>query len=367
MSNDAQKKGKNKVTQTQVTAPWIFGARDNRHRGVEVDNDGKLLTVSQAIVRGGLDWLVELRNPISNDEDAIEASEWRQVVKIEDVLRDGKTERLFRTLGMVKGRYTVLQNRAAFKFFDQATLDGAAVIKAVGHLDYGRVVWAVAQRPDSMELYPGETIDQNLVLVTAHDGSHAVKVMFTPYRGSTGTMLGVKSQRRLRTEARVRHTKSIDERMADLHNVLAAESGYFDRWRTALVGSPEKDGFKQRVVTQDQIQKVVSGLFPAQKKIDEDGQPYDKVSGKAANARQLILDRIDEQAQIAQKAYEQAGQENPKDSQGNTTTALDVFLGVSEYVAKDRKAKNEGNSWVVSTFGTGANMRQKAFDLINGL
>lgn len=348
--------------QTQARAPWIFGARDNRHRGVEVDNDGKLLTVSQAIEQGGLDWMVELRDPISHDDDAVEAPEWRQVVKLEDLLVDGKTVREFRTLGMVKGRYTVLQNRAAFAFFDRATLEGAAVINAVGHLDHGRVVWAVARRPETMELYPGDVIHQNLVLVTAHDGSHAVKVMFTPYRSTTGTMLGVKSARRQRTEVRVRHTKSMEEKMADLHNVLAAESGYFDRWRTALVGTEEKQGFKQRIVTEDQIKKVVSGLFPAQTKINEDGQPYEKVSGKAEKARQLILDRIEDQAEQAKQAYETAGQEAP-----NGTTQLDVFLGVSEYVAKDRKTKNEGNSWVTSTFGTGANMRQKAFDLIAGL
>ena len=76
----------------------------------------------------------------------------------------------------------------------------------------------------------------------------------------------------------------------------------------------------------------------------------------------MILDRIEEQAEQAKKAYTDAGQETP-----NGTTQLDVFLGVSEYIAKDRKAKNEGNNWVVSTFGTGANMRQKAFDLISGL
>jgi hypothetical protein len=225
------------VTQTQVRAPWIFGARDNRHRGVEVDNEGQLLTTAEAIKQGGLDWAVALRHPITNDDDGVEAPDWRQVVKIEDVLVDGALEKEFRTLGMVKGRYTVLQNRDAFKFFDRATLEGAAVIKAVGHLDHGRVVWAVAQRPETIEIAPGDSIYQNMVLVTAHDGSHAAKVMFAPYRPSTGTMLGIKPVRRLRTEVRVRHTKSIDERMLDLHNVLAAD--------------------KQKIVTDDQIKRVV--------------------------------------------------------------------------------------------------------------
>jgi hypothetical protein len=263
---------------------------------------------------------------------------------------------------MVKGRYRELQNREAFKFFDRATLEGAAVIKAVGHLDHGRVVWAVAQRPATMELYPGDMIHQNLVLVTAHDGTHAVKVMFNPYRSSTGSMLGVKSARRQKIEVRCRHTASIDEKMADLHNVLAAESGYFDRWRAALVGTDEKEGFKQRIVSEAEIKKVVSGLFPAQKKVDEDGNHVDKVSTRAENARQMILDRIETQADEAQAAYDAAGEDAP-----NGVTQLDVFLGVSEFVAKDRTAKNDGNQWVVSTFGTGASMRQKAFDLIQGL
>lgn len=346
--------------------PWVFGAKDQRHRGVEIE-EGQLLTVSDAIVKGGLDWLVELRDPISNDNDRIEADGWKQVVKIEGGHPIGPEtpdgiER--RTLGMVKGRYTVLQNRAAFTFFDQATMEGAAIIKAVGHLDHGRVVWAVAKRPETMELMPGDAISQNLVLLTAHDGSHAVKVMFNAYRGATGTMLGFKGAARQKVEVRVRHTKSVDARMRTLHNILDAGSGYFERWRTALVGNEEKGirGFKQRIVSQDEVSKVVNALFPAKPKLDEDGKTFEEVSTKAEKAREIIRDRIKEQQKVAAEAYEKAGQAGP---QG--TTALDVFLGVAEYVAKDRKAKNEGNNWVVSTFGSGAQMRQRAFDLIAGL
>jgi len=342
-----------------MTAPWVFGSREKRHRGVEIVGDGKLMTVVEALRQGGLDWLVELRNPISDDDDNVTAPDWRQVVKVEDVLRDGKVEREFRTLGMVKGRYTELQNRDAFAFFDRATLEGAAVIKAVGHLNHGAVVWAVAERPETMELLPGDLVHQNLILVTAHDGSHAVKVMFSSYRPSTGTMLAVRPESRMRTEVKVRHTKSINDRMDDLHNVLAGQSDYFKRWRTALVGEDGKGGFKRRIVTEGEVQKVLEGLFPAKAKLDEDGNEVEETSTRAKNAREVILDRIEGQAAYAKKAYEGAGQEAP-----NGLTALDVFLGVSEYVAKDRTAKNEGNNWVVSTFGTGADMRQKAFDLI---
>lgn len=350
------------IVQNNVRAPWVFGARDDRHRGVEVETGGQLLTVAEAIKQGGLDWLVELRDPISNDDDRIEAPDWRQVVKVEDVLRDGEYVREHRTFGFVKGRYTLLQNREAFEFFDRATLDGAAVIKAVGHLDYGRVVWAIAERPETIELYPGDEVRPTLVLLTAHDGSHAVKVMFTAFRPETGTMVAFKSGKRLRTEVRVRHTASVEERMLDLHNVLAAESGYFERWRAALIGSEDKPGFKQKLISPDQIKMVVKNLFPDQKKVDEDGKSFYEPSPQAKNARQAILDRVAEQAKHAQQCYAKAGQEPP---QG--ITQLDVFLGVTEFIDKDRTTRNETNNWVASTFGTGAGTRQKAFDLISGL
>jgi len=353
------------TVQNVVRAPWIFGARDDRHRGVEVENEGQLLTVSQAIQQGGLDWLVELRDPISNDADHIEAPDFRQVVKCENILKEGELVREYRTFGFVKGRYTPLQNREAFSFFDRATLEGAAIIKAVGHLDFGRVVWALAERPETFELYPGgDEIRPTLILLTAHDGSHAVKVMFAAYRASSGTMLSFrpKNGKRVVSEVRVRHTASVEERMLDLHNVLEAENGYFERWRAALIGSEGKPGFKQKLISPDEIKSVVKNLFPDQKKVDEDGKSYEEASAQATNARKAILDRIGEQAKYAQQKYAEAGEEAP---QG--ITQLDVFLGISEFIDKDRTTRNETNNWVASTFGTGAGTRQKAFDLIAAL
>jgi hypothetical protein len=168
----------------------------------------------------------------------------------------------------------------------------------------------------------------------------------------------------MKSQVRVRHTKSINLKMDVLHNVLAAETDYFDRWRAALVGdvTQGKQGFKSRVVTPDEVNKVVNTLFPSRKKKDADGNDYEEVSGKAQKARDLILGRIAEQEKVRKEAYEKAQQEPIKG-----TTALDLFLGVSEYTAKDRKARNEGNNWVVSTFGSGADLREEAFSLIAGL
>jgi hypothetical protein len=347
---------------TQNALPFVFGDKSKRHRGVLIEAaEGEVFTTDKMIEKAELDWIVELRDPSSNDDDNVPADDFKQVVKIESTFEGVRT---FKTVGMVKKRYTPLQNRHAFRFFDRALLEGAAFMVAAGHLDFGRVIYAVAKRPATMELAPGDIVHEHLILTTSHDGSSAVKVMFAPFRTSTGTMLHVGQGRKMKSMVKVRHTKSIDTKMQTLHNVLAAETDYFARWRAALVGDPTtgKQGFKQRVVTTDEINKVVNTLFPAQVKKDENGLDYEQISGKAQKARELILGRIGEQEKARKEAFEKAGQQTPAD-----TTALDVFLGVSEYVANDRKAKNEGNNFIVSTFGSGQTLRDEAFQLIAGL
>ena len=349
-------------------APWVFGTEDGKNRGTAVDGDNLQIT-AQAIHAGSLDWQVELRDPQSADTDAIPAPGWKQVVRVDQPsgeLSDSMLPSIdeimpvYRTLGMVKRRYKVLQNDKAFAFFDKVTLEGAATIRAVGHLNYGAMVWIIAERPQSMMLYAGEEIREHLVLTTSHDGSSAVHVRFAPYRVSTGTMLSVGLGRKLVNEVKIRHTKSMEVKLETVENVLAAETNFFDRWRAALVGEQDKGGFAHRIVTQNDVTKVVENLFPAKKKKLADGTTQEVISGKAEKARSMILDRVNEQVESRQAAQEAAG-EVP----ASGVTALDVFLGVSEYVAKDRKTRKEGNNWAVATFGSGADLRQEAFDLIN--
>lgn len=354
-----------------ITPAWIFGDASSRHRGVTVKVEGdKLLTVAEALVQGGLDWDVEARKCKSDDADEIPATGYRQVVRVNTDKDTG--EKTFLTLGMVKGRYRLLPQTKAFSFFDTVTFDGAATVKAVGHNDYGRVVWAVAERPQSVELFPGVEVREHLILYTSHDGASAVRVMFAPHRVDTGTMVGVGFGRKFKSEVRIRHTKSMDERLKTAHNALVADTAYWDRWRAALVGGDDgtytdprgnkKLALSRKLVTPDQVQSVVSALFPSKTKKHEDGSETDEVSTRAANCREKIEEHYQEQVDVARDAYQKAGKAAPAGP-----TALDLYLGVTEYLAQDRTTRNEGNHWVASTFGTGADMRQKAFDLIAGM
>ena len=84
-------------------APWVFGGPNKRFRGVEVvQGEGKLLTVTEAIKQGGLDWMVQLESPISEAKlvettdhtgkvvyESVPADEWRQVVKYSNRAENG--------------------------------------------------------------------------------------------------------------------------------------------------------------------------------------------------------------------------------------------------------------------------------------
>jgi hypothetical protein len=344
------------------TAPWIFGNEKSRHKGVKIES-GTLIPWKQAAKIAELDWKVELRDPQSADLDAIPADEWKQVVKVthEAVTLSKK----YRTLSMVGLRYTTLQNEDAFGWFDKVLMEGAAAIRAAGHRDHGKQVWMIAERPMSVELYPGVEVKEKLILETSHDGSTALRVRFAPHVHSTGVPVAIDLGKKIVSEVRVRHTKSIGVKLDSIDKILDKEGIFFEAWRSAILGDNEKPGFIQKVVTESDMKKLVEKLFPAgKKKVEKDGktEEIEEVSGRAEKARSLIQDRITEQQEARVKACMEAGKPTAEG-----VTALDAYLGVSSYVALDRRTRGEGNQWIAATFGSGADMRQRAFDLICGM
>jgi hypothetical protein len=344
-------------------APWVFGKADSRHHGVSlVSKEPEPWKV--AYKKAGLDWKVQLRSPQSADLDAIAAPEWKQVVK---VFEDPTTkEKAYLTLAMVGLRYTLCQNENAFSWFDQVTFEGSAIVKAAGHRDFGKIVWMVAERPFSFELYPGATVKEQLILETSHNGSTALTISFQPHIMETGVPVAFATgQKGVVTQVKIRHTKSMDVKLKTVHHIFDKENLFFQNWRNAILGEQGKGGLKHRVVTTAELKSVVERLFPAHsKKIEKDGKTEEvtEVSGKAEKARKLLLERIDEQFETVKNAHEAAGQTPPSEP-----TALDAFVGISNYAALDKRTRNQGESWVNATSGTGADLRQKAFDLLCGL
>lgn len=116
------------------------------------------------------------------------------------------------TWGPVKRGYTPLQNRDAFRFFDDVVGEGAAIYHTAGALDDGRRVWILAKLPGDIVVAGKDITEKFLLLSNSHDGSGSVQIKFTPIRvvcHNTLTLALTEGE----PSIRVPHTRDIDERL----------------------------------------------------------------------------------------------------------------------------------------------------------
>ena len=84
-------------------------------------------------------------------------------------------------LGIVKERYTIVQNTEAFNFFDNAIGKDKAIWQTAGFFGNGERIFVSAKLPNNI-LVNGDPVENYLVFTTSHDGSSGVKILFTPIR-----------------------------------------------------------------------------------------------------------------------------------------------------------------------------------------
>lgn len=84
-------------------------------------------------------------------------------------------------LGIVKARYTPVQNKEAFSFFNDCIGKDRAIWQTAGFFGNGERIFVSAKLPNDI-LINGDPIENYLVFTNSHDGSTGVKILFTPIR-----------------------------------------------------------------------------------------------------------------------------------------------------------------------------------------
>lgn len=189
-----------------------------------------VLTSKQAIELGGLDFEVEKR-PLYAPSKIITMEEARATPRIQRHFTnvDGKIQANYsklnlltekfatvRTdtdipLGIVGSKYTVVQNQAAFDFFDDIAGDGVANYETAGALGSGEVVFITAKVTESMTIHKDQ-IDKYLLISLSHDGSSAITVAYTPIRVVCNNTLTL-ALKGSRNKVQIRHTLSAHDRL----------------------------------------------------------------------------------------------------------------------------------------------------------
>jgi len=229
MSHNLNSKGNNISFVSKKEIAW--------HRlGKVVD----AMTSEEAIKLGGLDFKVNLAPLLAVTGEELSVEESKKMVK---VFRNKKELRevsvvsnafaTYRTdtneiLGIVGNKYTPVQNTEAFDFFDNIIGEGQAQYETVGALGKGETVFITAKLP---EICIGNTdnIDNYLLFTMSHDGSSAIKVMFTPIRVVCNNTLSI-AVNSAKDKISIKHTKNYRNKLELAKKVLQISNNQKDNY-----------------------------------------------------------------------------------------------------------------------------------------
>ncbi len=125
-------------------------------------------TSADALKMAGLDWDVV--------QEKVSTADGQEVADCFANIRSSDR----RVLGVVSGRYRIVQNREAFAFTDELLGKGVRY-ETAGSLKEGRKVWILARLPKQYRLAE-DRVAPYLVFSNSHDGSGSIKVAMTPVR-----------------------------------------------------------------------------------------------------------------------------------------------------------------------------------------
>ena len=171
----------------------------------------------QACIKSGLDWEAELVPLLTADTQT----------KVDHVAVRRKSDG--RILGTVGPRYTILQNRDAFKWF-QPFLDAKeAALHTAGSLREGSRIWVLAKlNREPLVIAPGDEVAKFICSRHGHDGSLAVRVGFTPIRVVCANTLALAHGSDASKLIRLKHTKDIHENLENIREVMSIANAAFE-------------------------------------------------------------------------------------------------------------------------------------------
>lgn len=199
-------------------------------------------SIKRGIILAGLDWEVGLKPLITEDGDDVPACATYR--------KDTGT-----ILGVVGLRYTPLQNKDAFEFYEPLVDSGLVTLETAGSLKEGRRIWVLGKiNRDPLVIVPqaDDKIDQYILLGNSHDGVTSIRCGFTPIRVvcwntlSWAHSLAERQEKNAGKLLRVRHTKNATQALNEIREVMDLATATFsasaEQYRVlAEHGCDEKD------------------------------------------------------------------------------------------------------------------------------
>jgi len=188
---------------------------------------------------------------------------WNDVSTASLVIRDNPFKEQIDVLATVGKRYVPVQNEELFAFADAIhDADPACRWESAGSLKKGKVVFGTVDIPRTMVLDPQGANDQTklyLIVWTSHDGSVAVQAAVTPVRVVCQNTLNL-AMREAKQSFKIRHTQTVEGRIAVARETLGLALGYFDEFEI------EAQALFNQAITDAEFSKLVQSIYPKPEK-----------------------------------------------------------------------------------------------------
>ena len=181
----------------------------------------KAMTAEEAIKQANLDYEVnktEIYAGIKTENDKI-------YLPYKEKFATYRTD-TNETLGLVGGRYEIVQNKEAFGFFDAIIDKGEAIFETAGCLGKGERIFVTAKLPNDFTV-KGEECNKYLLLTNSHDGSSSIMVGFTSIRVVCNNTLQA-SLKNLENKVSIQHKGNAKEKLAEAYRVMEIASKYMN-------------------------------------------------------------------------------------------------------------------------------------------
>jgi phage/plasmid-like protein (TIGR03299 family) len=221
-------------------------------------------TAEEAVFAAGLDYEVKLTPVVT--VDGLGVPKTRAVIR-----HDNQT-----VLGVVSDKYVPVQNRQAFGFLDAVVADGGLRYHTAGALGQGERIFLLAKLPGHIRVKDTDDIvDKYLLLSNAHDGSAALRTLFTPVRVVCQNTLSMALRQGRGEGVSIRHNGNLAAKIQEAQRVLGLATKFYDDAQSKI------DRLASVYPTPAQLETYFKVLYP---------DPEDAAdNGRAKQTRENLL------------------------------------------------------------------------------
>jgi phage/plasmid-like protein (TIGR03299 family) len=287
------------------------------------------MTSEQAIKLGGLDYTVEKR--------PLYVPGWEgTMVEVPGYFSNVRVD-TNSPLGVVKGRYQIVQNRDAFGFFDSIIDKGEAIFETAGALGNGERIFITAKLPEDM-LVRGERIEKYILLTNSHDGSTTIVAGFTSVRVLCQNTLTA-ALKNLDNKVSISHTASAESRLKEASRVMGIASKYMNEVNTTF------DSMSTRKLSDLEMKYFIETVM-------KNGAKEDKSDKEASTRMKNLVDQV----------YSFAITHPTQTTEAAYRTLWGAYNGISGYYNFLKDYKSADQKMKDMNYGYANDKISKAFD-----